>query len=407
MKYKLSLTFGIAMVIGQVMAQSGCTDPQANNYQPLATINDGSCTYDSTFQTAASIGDISGKVTESSGLILIDGYVWSLNDAGNPAEVFKIDTSDGSIVQTLTLTNYPNTDWEDMTADSNYLYVGDFGNNDGNRKDLKVLKIDKSQFIGSTAPSVNVTAQAIEFSYSDQSSYTPSSTHNFDCESVISVGDYLYLFTKDRGDFQTRVYKLSKVPGAYVLTPITSYDVHGLITGADYNPNNGEVVLVGYFGGHKSSFMYYLDDYTGDQFFSGNKRRIEIGNATTDWQTEGVTFDTDTRLFISCETSYVPATLYYSEKSSWRPLGVESIENTDNMMSVYPNPTNRYLHIDLPSNNGAIIAALYTTNGQLMMEKTGKGKFIELDLGTIDKGMYVLEVQAGQNDSIKKVILYE
>ena len=74
---------------------------------------------------------------ESSGLCFTDGNLWSFGDSGNPNSIYKIDTSTGVILQTVTIQNYPNIDWEDISADSTFMYIGDFGNNNGNRTNLK------------------------------------------------------------------------------------------------------------------------------------------------------------------------------------------------------------------------------------------------------------------------------
>src|SRR4051812_45510552 len=81
---------------------------------------------------------------ESSGLCYTDGQLWSFGDSGNPDAIYKIDTTTGAILQTVTIANYPNTDWEDITADALYIYIGDFGNNSGDRTDLKILRVKKS-----------------------------------------------------------------------------------------------------------------------------------------------------------------------------------------------------------------------------------------------------------------------
>ena len=327
-----------------LLSQSGCTDINATNFSPSAISNDGSCAYKVAFQSVNSIGVLTPKVSESSGVVLTDGYIWSHNDSGNSNQFYKIDTLTGNVVQTITVTNATNNDWEDITADADNIYLGDFGNNDGIRKNLNILKISKLQFINSNAATISVTAEFINFSYSDQVSFISSSTHNFDCESLMSISDSLYLFTKDRGDLQTRVYKLPKIAGTYVVSPYTSFNVGGLITGADYNPITNEVVLIGYLSSHKNSFLYYLSDFQNTLFFSGNKRRIELGNSINDWQTEGVTYSNSGKLFISCESSYVLSTIYQSLKSSISQASISVIENNPEI-SIFPNPSSDQFEI--------------------------------------------------------------
>lgn len=266
------------------------------------------------------VGSMWTFATESSGVVLSDGFIYTHNDSGNSSVFFKVNPTDGTLVQTIKVTNFSNVDWEDITADDDFIYIGDFGNNDGVRKDLKVLKISKSQFKNTTDALVYVTAEAIQFSYTEQTSFISTSTHNFDCETLISKGDALYIFTKDRGDNATRVYKLSKTPGQYAVTAIGSYDVKGLVTGGDYNAQTNEVVLIGYSAsGHKNSFVYLLSNFTADSFFSGKVVEKIIGNATNDWQTEGIAFGSadGKKLFLSCETTaFAKSELYTTDKTT-------------------------------------------------------------------------------------------
>ena len=266
------------------------------------------------------IGPIHAYAPESSGIVLSDGYIFTINDSGNSSIIYKVNPSDGSLVQSISVNNYDNRDWEDIAADSDYIYIGDFGNNSGKRTDLRVLKISKSQFINNTASTVSVSAEAIEFSYSEQTSFISSSTHNFDCESLISKEDNLYLFTKNRGDNKTRAYKLSKEPGQYSLTTLTSYDVNGLVTGGDYNAQTNELVLIGYAASmHTNSFVCMFSNFTDDSFFSADVTKKVIGTASNNWQTEAIAFgSTDgENLFISCEsTGFSKAALYKTDKTT-------------------------------------------------------------------------------------------
>ncbi|MBS1778819.1 MAG: T9SS C-terminal target domain-containing protein [Bacteroidetes bacterium] len=388
-----------------VQAQSGCTDPQATNYDAAAVTNDGSCLYPASTEATTNIGNLLPEAPESSGIVLTEGYIFTHNDHGGHPEIYKVDKNNGSLVQTIAVSNFPNNDWEDITADSGYIYVGDFGNNDGDRTDLKILKISKAQFLSNTSPNVSVTAEAINFSYSDQTVFTPSSTHNFDCEAVMSIKDSLYIFTKDRGDMQTRVYKLPKTPGTYIVSPYTSYDVKGLITGADYNSKTHEVVLIGYLSSHKNSFIYYLDDFKGDMFFSGNKRRIEIGNATNDWQTEGITYDTASQLLLSCESSYVPASLFVTDKRSIFPLAIADVPAKTNNIKIFPNPSKGQFSIS----SDAIIESIEVTgmDGKMLLKKNISNRSCNIsraELGDITEQV-IIKVNTDGDVSYHKLLL--
>lgn len=383
-------------------SQTGCTDPLANNYNPSAISNDGSCTYDITTQSYAAKGPINSFATESSGLVYTNGVLWTHNDSGNASDIFKVDTATGALIQRVSIVNFSNTDWEDITADSNYIYVGDFGNNNGTRIDIKILKIDKAQ-LTSTASVITASAQAINFSYSDQTNFSSNGSTNFDCESVISFGNFLYLFTKNRGDLQTRVYKLSKTPGTYTISPYSSYNVNGKITGADYNKQKNEVALIGYMSSNKNSFIYYLNDFTGDQFFSGNKRRVEIGNATNDWQTEGIAYASGNKLFISCETSYTQATLYTTQLSNITLVGINKHENIIPHLKIYPNPSHSLIYLDSQLNHVRI--RVLNLAGQLLLDEE---IVVSLDLSHLNSGVYIIQLldENKKLTSIEKFVKY-
>jgi hypothetical protein len=254
------------------------------------------------------------QLRESSGLCYTNGNLWTFGDGGNPNEIYKIDTSSGAILQTVKISNYPNIDWEDITSDSQYIYVGDFGNNHGNRKDLKIIRIRKGD-LNNPGSNLKIDGEAISFNYEDQSTFSNSSKSNYDCESFISVGKYLYLFTKDALDFKTRCYKISNKPGSYSILPISTFDTKGKITGAAYNIETKEIVLLGYMNKKIFSFVWFLNEYKGDQFFTGNKVRINFGS-DKDWQTEGIDYISKDRLFMSCETSASQkASLYFMQKN--------------------------------------------------------------------------------------------
>ena len=379
------------------MAQSGCTDPYATNYNPGAIVNDGSCVYAPIHYTPVFRAAFPGSiVTESSGMVWTDGKLWTHNDSGNPDEIYSVDTLTGAILQTVVVDNYPNTDWEDISADSNYIYIANTGNNSGDRTDLKVLKVAKSDITSGAV--VHVNAQAINYSYTDQTSFVSSSTHNFDCESLLAFKDSLYIFTKDRGDHKTRVYRMPKVPGTYALSPYTSYDVNGLLTGADYNPATGEVVLVGYFSGHTNSFMWFLSDFKGDMFFSGNKRRVEISNGL-EWQTEGVCWFANNRFIVSCETTDpCPAAFYIGAKPWLPPVGISTLSNNANSF-VYPNPVKDILNTPSIYSNFRIL----NVNGVEI--RKGSIKDDSIDASGLATGDYLLELTNAIGDrSVQKII---
>ena len=106
----------------------GCTDPAALNYNPSATVNDGSCTYPKTiYAPPVKTDPLSAVLDESSGLQWAGGSLWSFNDGGNAAVLFRMDTASAKILQTVTLESATNVDWEGIPFDATHLYICGFG----------------------------------------------------------------------------------------------------------------------------------------------------------------------------------------------------------------------------------------------------------------------------------------
>ncbi len=238
----------------------------------------------------------SKKVSETSGLIWYDDALWTFNDSGGKPELYKIDTL-GNIVQTVKLSNASNVDWEDITQDDQYIYIGDFGNNLGNRVDQTIYKIAK-EALGHEMET-RVKAESIYISFADQKDFSIRNRgHNFDCESVTSMGDSLILFSKDWKDGHTRMYKCGKSSARYPLNPVDEFRSDGLVTGASYNPDNKTLALIGYR--EYVPFIWLINGFNGNSFNSENIVRINLVGLTNS-QTEGICWMDDATLYISTE----------------------------------------------------------------------------------------------------------
>lgn len=108
---------------------------------------------DQLFSYGKSLGQVSKKLEEASGLaasVRNPGYLWTVNDSGNPAEVFLIDQQ-ANIKLTCELSNAVNRDWEEIRVgieDSiSYVYVADIGDNEA-RYDLKFIYRFREPLLG-------------------------------------------------------------------------------------------------------------------------------------------------------------------------------------------------------------------------------------------------------------------
>src|SRR5690606_7356900 len=217
-------------------------------------------------QTMQLLTPLESTINESSGLLSLNGKLITHNDSGGEPRLYEIESLTGNVVRAVTILNAVNTDWEDIAADDTYIYIGDFGNNNGTRTDLKVYRILQNDFFESVND--EATAEIISFHYSDQTDFTssPFST-NYDAEAFIAYQDSLYIFTKNWSDNHTNVYALSKQPGNYALVRGASIDVGGMITGADFNENFGKLILCGYT--LVSPFVFLFSAFPEGQFFEG------------------------------------------------------------------------------------------------------------------------------------------
>ena len=188
--------------------------------------------------------------------------------------------------------------------------------------------------------------------------------------------------------------KCLRCRGTYALSPYTTYDVAGLITGADYNAHTHEIVLIGYLlPRHTNSFLWLLDDFAGDMFFSGNKRRIEIGGDSR-WQTEGITYVSDDRYFISCETDSVPASLYISDKNFATTI-VPTFAKP--ICKVFPNPALGVLFVF--GLNEDVTYSIVNAVGQKMSGGSLLKGDNEIDVNSLSPGVYYICLR-GKNEQM-------
>lgn len=245
------------------------------------------------------LAELPNSQNENSGLAFIQGRLFSINDGGNTNEIFELNPTTGSVIRSIKVTNAINRDWEELAQSDTHLFIGDFGNNNGIRSDLAVLKIPISLVLGSS----EVIADELRFSFADQLDFSGNNQlHNFDCEAFFFSNNLLHLFTKNRGDQKTNHYTLDASQSNSQANLVNSFDVKGLVTAAGID-NDGNMCLLGYedSGFTSRSFVWLFSEYSGMNYLSGKSTRIFLGSPSLISQTEGLIFADEGQLLISGE----------------------------------------------------------------------------------------------------------
>jgi hypothetical protein len=244
------------------------------------------------------VSTLPSLVQETSGIETSNSqFIWTHNDSDGDATLYKIDTF-GNLLKSLFIKNVKNSDWEDLTQDGVNYFIGDFGNNSNNRKDLKIYIIQNPDSVKGDSTD----AEIISFSYENQNSFPPKNDQlNFDTEAFVYLNHYLYLFTKNRTEpftGYTYLYKLPSLPGNYTASLIDSFKTgtgfkeQWWITAADLSPDNKKLALL------SSDKLFLFTDFEDDNFFKGQNMMVDLGSFT---QKEGLVFYTDNDLYITDE----------------------------------------------------------------------------------------------------------
>lgn len=360
-------------------------------------------------QTATEITNLqTPDLDETSGLLFYNNKLITFNDSGGEAELYEIDTHTGYITRTVAIANATNIDWEDITQDSSYIYIGDIGNNNGNRTDLKIYKIAKNDYDNNDI----VIAETISYSYVDQVDFTLNVNNtNWDAEGLISYGDKLLIFSKNWVDNKVNVYSIPKSNGTYSALLQSHYNTNGLITAVSISPNESVIYFTGY-SNTQAPFMYTIHSIPNNSLdvFSGIVSEklsniIPLGN-----QVEAITsFEitpTKHRLYISNEKfAFVagPISLTFPAKLWSIEIDVETItvdipETIPNFtLNVFPNPFEKTLNMSETVDEIVVFDLL----GRVVATQH---HVEQISLKNLSQGHYIAHLKTGNSTYIKQLI---
>ena len=252
---------------------------------------------------------ISDQLSEISGIENPVRSVYiSINDSGDEP-VLYIMKSDGVIFHKIFISGAKNVDWEDLSFDGDFLYVGDIGNNRNQRKDLMIYRIPWNNSWGNyyidgklnqNLPDT-LRADPFSFNYPDQISFPPEESRmNFDSEAITYADGKILILSKDRSKpYQglSKIYELDlsdKSSKTKLLQEIQLNGVSwltGSVTACDYL-NNKLYVLT-----YK---RLYIFERTKGQFKLLRKKNL---GRLQQW--EGISVESESEVRIVAEKSHL------------------------------------------------------------------------------------------------------
>lgn len=236
---------------------------------------------------------------ETSGLAWIQGRLFSINDGDNSNQIHELHPLTGELIRSITVVNASNRDWEDLAVGDGYLFIGDFGNNLGTRKDLAIYRIP----IFDVLNSVQVSAERIDFHYPEQSDFSGTDeNHPFDCEAMVFYNGKLHLFTKNRGTEDSHHYVLKNEIFVQSAVFLETIETESLISAAEIDATTGEIILLGMrpFGTNPYEQVIWIYQLENEKLKSIHPK-IKIGDLSLRGNTEGLALGNDKMLWVSSE----------------------------------------------------------------------------------------------------------
>jgi hypothetical protein len=204
------------------------------------------------------------SIDESSGIVAsrtTPGMYWTHNDSGDGPFIYAFDDH-GHNHGVWRVTGALANDWEDIAsgpgpiAGTNYLYIGDIGDNSGTRYPIIIYRIPEPTITAAEEGLKKKNAQPTETAEVLRLRY-PDGHHNSEALMVHPVSGKIYLVTKvELGN--ARVYEAdpAKVSdGLITLTRVGELSVPtvfgGMITGGSVSPDGLHVALCDYVQGYE------------------------------------------------------------------------------------------------------------------------------------------------------------
>lgn len=272
------------------------------------------------FAAGVSAGSVSvSALDECSGLVASRNnasVLWAHNDSGDTARIFAIDTQ-GRLLGTYNLTSASHTDYEDIAigpgplTNVSYLYVGDLGDNDENRSNIRVYQIPEPAVYArqyTNPPTVGVKGvRSITLDY-------PDSAHN--AESLFidpGTGD-LFIITKE--STTSRVYSTTQAAlnsGTNVILTFVRNLSFDIPSSADISATGKEIII------RQEEFARLWTRTNGQSIsnaLAGTPVTIPVIGPPTEPNGEAVAFDANGNGYYTLSENSSVEPLYYFARTS-------------------------------------------------------------------------------------------
>jgi hypothetical protein len=251
------------------------------------------------------LADLEDKaIDESSGIVASrrhPNFYWTHNDSGDGPFLYAFDRRGGKR-GTWRVTNAKAYDWEDIAAGpggqpgQSFLYVGDIGDNDKERREIIVYRVAEPVITDADAdtnrfePQQTQPAEAIHLRYAN-------GKHDAEALAVHPITGDLYVITKTRNTTSAAaVYKLAAPFSTSTINTLEKVGeirlpslFPGMITGADISPDGRKIILCDYFNAYEMS----LPEGSSGSFDDIWKQPVAVVRLGTREQGEAVCYRLD------------------------------------------------------------------------------------------------------------------
>ncbi|MBN1188025.1 MAG: hypothetical protein JXB49_37465 [Bacteroidales bacterium] len=245
-------------------------------------------------------------LNENSGLFLYQDFVYFINDSQNKAALYRWDNQKNELTSVIKVKNTFNIDWEDCDVNNKYVVIGDIGNNFGVRKHLRIFVFPAEILSDTSLREVDVAKK--KFKYADYNGIHIHRAKNpYDAEGLFVYNDTVFLFTKDRVNYATSIYKIVMQGNnkTQKLKNCGTLHINGLITGAAIHAETQCIALLGYNAQSPFVIITKLNTINSNGFFITLLLPTMKGHGL-----EAIDFIDNQTLFISSESRALPAMLF-------------------------------------------------------------------------------------------------